>query len=139
MALETDDIDASEVTELLGACVEANREVTDEMDGLLPWVGVTGTVAAPDPNKRRVEENSREGSLLDEEYWKCAVKHQAKYKHAVHTDSFHSTTHFSIQGIKLMTTNSRMNRPITRISSCPSCNEPGPPVGTEVGAGDGDG
>ena len=28
----------------------------------------------------------------------------------LHTDSFHSTTHFSIHGTRLMTTNSRTNR-----------------------------
>lgn len=74
--------DAREVTELLGAW-EVKRDVTEEIEGLLPCVGVTGaeTATTLDPNRRRVEENSREGSLLDEEYftvlldysWTCLV------------------------------------------------------------------
>lgn len=62
--------DDSDVTELLGACA-LNRPVPEEIEALLICDGVPGAddEVAPDPNRRRVDEKRREGSLLDEEYW----------------------------------------------------------------------
>lgn len=68
-ALPADVIDDRDVTELLGACA-VNLDATEDTDGLLPCVGVTGADAAEEPNKRRVDENSRDGSLREEEYYK---------------------------------------------------------------------
>ena len=66
-----DETDASELTELFGAC-EVNREVTEDSEGLLPCVGVAGAEVElelyPEPNRRRVDENSRDGSRREDEY-----------------------------------------------------------------------
>lgn len=101
------------MTELLGAC-PAKRDVTEDTDAVLPWVGVPGADAAgaPEPNKRRVDEKRRDGSLREEEYYQITSAHMRSYRMKRRpTDSFHSSTHFSIHGIRLMTRNSRMNRP----------------------------
>ena len=106
--VETDVIEVMELTELLGPCVYL--ELVEEIDGLEPCVGVAGDDAAEDPNSRRVEENSLDGKRREEEY--CPDYERRFYaKEAGHTLSFQSTTHFSIQGIKLIVTNSRTNRP----------------------------
>lgn len=72
MAPVIDDNDATELTELFGAC-DAKRLATEDNDGLLPCVGVVGAEFAfelyPEPNKRFVDENRREGRRLDDEYW----------------------------------------------------------------------
>ena len=68
------------------------------------------------PNRRRVDENSREGSLLVDVY----LMHRTSAKSYVIiyllTASFHSTTHRSIQGIKLITTNSLVKRAVACMS-----------------------
>jgi hypothetical protein len=64
-------IDANELTELFVTC-EEKREVTEDIDGLLPCVGVPGVEigaeAYPVPKRRRVDEKRRDGSRLEEEY-----------------------------------------------------------------------
>ena len=67
-------IDASELTELFGAC-EVTREATEDTEELDPCEGVDeGAVLAveyPEPNSRRVEENRRDGRRRDVEYCQC--------------------------------------------------------------------
>lgn len=56
-----------ELTELFGPWV--NREFVDEIDGLVPCVGVAGDDAVlVAPKSRRVDENSRDGRRRDDEY-----------------------------------------------------------------------
>lgn len=65
--VEIEVTDAIELTELFGPWV--NLVLVDETDGLEPCVGVAGEDTAVEaPNKRRVEEKSRDGRRLDEEY-----------------------------------------------------------------------
>ena len=65
--VDTDVTDVIELTELFAPCV--NLEVTEDTDGLEPWVGVAGDdTAEAAPKSRRVEENRRDGSRRDEEY-----------------------------------------------------------------------
>lgn len=62
-------IEAKELTELFAAWV-LNREVTDDIDGLLPCVGVAGADAVyEEPNRRRVDEKSRDGRRREDEYY----------------------------------------------------------------------
>lgn len=99
-----------ELTELFGPWV--NLLDTEETDGLEPCVGVAGEDAAEEaPNSRRVDENRRDGRRRDEEY--CKTFQQENVDPGIDdlTFSFHSTTHFSIQGIRLIVTNSRTKRP----------------------------
>ena len=48
-------------------------EVTEDSEGLLPCVGVAGADVElelyPEPNRRRVDENSRDGSRREDEYY----------------------------------------------------------------------
>lgn len=64
------------------------------------------------------------------------VSQQLIFEQSQLTLSFHSTTHFSIHGTRLMVTNSRTNRPICWISSCASRNVP-PPTGAAAAGGGG--
>lgn len=59
--------DAIELTELFAPCV--NLDPVDEIDGFDACVGLVAEGAVADaPKSRRVDENSREGSRLEDEY-----------------------------------------------------------------------
>ena len=70
--LPTEVTEASELTELFTPW--ASLEVIEDTEGLLPWPdgGVEGLEAGaeeyPVPKRRRVEENRRDGSRLEDEY-----------------------------------------------------------------------
>lgn len=65
--VDIDVTDVMELTELFGPWV--NREFVDEIDGLVPCVGVAGDDAVlVAPKSRRVDENSRDGRRRDDEY-----------------------------------------------------------------------
>ena len=89
------------------------RPGSDEIEADAPWIGD----GDGDPNNRRVEEKSREGRRRLEENFDDGVKIKGIVLRGSYlTVSFQSKTHFSIQGTKLITTNSRVKRAVCLIS-----------------------
>lgn len=82
--------------------------------------GVLAAVEYPDPKSRRVEENRRDGKRLEVEYYDIASEASRAILQEELTSSFQSTTAFSIQGIRLIVTNSRVKRPNCCTSSSQS-------------------